>query len=795
MTHELDLWRWRWRELWQGQLWPIVLALVLIVSSVFALSALTERIERLLVNQSRSAMAGDLVLSSSTPIDEKVWQTAQALGLNATEQVRFNTMLFFGDEMTLVTVKSVTEVFPLRGQLQLQGDATQVSPNGIWLPSSLFQRLKVKNGDSITLGDAELVIRGEVSQDPEWSFNPFHERAVVFIHREDLSRTGAVQFGSRVYYRGYFTGASHALAEFRENIALTDHQKWFDETTPSRTGDWLLKTRQYLSITLMMVVLMASVTLFLTFNHYSLCRRETVAMMKSLGASRAFLWQWLSGQLGMLLGLGIGLGWLCGMALEVTIRLPLQDLLPDTLDGFGGMPFFVSGLVALLVALPALGIPLWRLVHSPSIAVIQIAHRTPVKRAVYGLLLPPLLALAIWFNTQWLLWGVVLLLALLLAVLAGIGILAVRGLKKWAVIGPFSLALQRIERQPFATGAQLSALSASLMLVAVIALLRTALLDDWASTVPQDAPNVFAINLANDEKASYLRALDQHAVSRSTAYPIFRGRLVANNGESFDESIHKDDEALRRELSLTWQTHLPSRNVLTAGEWNRTGQVSVEALVAQRLGIQLGDTLTFSVYGQTIHADVSSFREVEWRNMQPNFYFIFSPDVLTHLSATWLVSFRIEDKDESFLMDLSRAYPTVSVLDLRSLVGRVQNMLGQLASALSILAWLSVVCGLLLMITLLKLNLRQRMDELRLYRILGASRWQLAQTLWFEYGTMALLAGGMAAIGAQGLVSLVMVAGFSLPMTLFGSVLWLPVLAAVLVWLVVQNSLRRLTQI
>ncbi len=38
--------KWSWRELWHGQLWPVAVALTLIIACVFALSALVVRVEK-----------------------------------------------------------------------------------------------------------------------------------------------------------------------------------------------------------------------------------------------------------------------------------------------------------------------------------------------------------------------------------------------------------------------------------------------------------------------------------------------------------------------------------------------------------------------------------------------------------------------------------------------------------------------------------------------------------------------------------------------------------------------------
>lgn len=59
--------RWSWREIWQGQLWPVMAALTLIVACVVALSALAIRVEKVMTEQGRSMMAADLVFSSANP--------------------------------------------------------------------------------------------------------------------------------------------------------------------------------------------------------------------------------------------------------------------------------------------------------------------------------------------------------------------------------------------------------------------------------------------------------------------------------------------------------------------------------------------------------------------------------------------------------------------------------------------------------------------------------------------------------------------------------------------------------
>ena len=814
---------WAWREIRQGQLWLVTLALSLIIACVFALSALVSRVEAIIVDQGRSALTADRVLVSSQPVDTSQLQALLTDAVKVSQQIRFGTMAFSDNGMQLVSVKAVDSGFPLRGELSLQSADTaslehHVKPNQLWLAERLFSLLNVKVGDVLMLGDAELKISGRITQDPELSFNPFSQMPTVFINQQDIEAVGGVQPGSRISYRYYFSGSNKTLADIRQQLTLTPSQRWLTENDAGRSGDFIERARQYLSLTLVLVVLMAAATLVLTCQHYATTRKTAVAMMKSLGATQGFLWRWLLTQIGLVFVVAIVIGLTLGLGLEWLLRYPLQNLLPDQLPAMGVAPFAISLLLALLIALPALGIPLSRLVQTSAIHSVQASTiASPPSSLAWLLLLFPVLAAIVWIGTNVLVWLTLLGIVGLLLVLAGIGITAISLLQKLKLGAAYSLALSRVNRSKTKTATQLVALTCSLMLLAVIGLLRNELLADWQNTLPAYAPNVFALNIAPEQQRSYLAALDKANLTRSQGYPVTRGRLVAINDKRFyassnatstdqaeantdisnelnrnadDDSV---DPALRRELNFTWAKTLPSHNVVTKGQWGKTEGVSVESGIAKRLNINLGDKLAFTVGGLEFNATVNSIRNVEWRNMKPNFYFIFTPDVLQSFPATGLVSFRVSEQQNALLNTLASQYPTVGVLDLRMMATRIQGLLAQVSWSLTVLAGLGVVSGLLLIMTLLRLSISERQTEIQLYRTLGASRKRIAATLWFEYGIIALLAGVIAAIGAEFVVGLLVVKGFELPFSLH-PLMWLglPVLAIALVYLVSRTQIKKL---
>ncbi|WP_305838930.1 ABC transporter permease [Photobacterium leiognathi] len=803
--------RWAWREIRQGQLWLVTLALSLIIACVFALSALVSRVEGIIVSQGRSALAADMVLQSSQAVDLKQLSTNNVI---ISQQTRFGTMAFSDNGMQLVSVKAVDSQFPLRGDLRLQAADKSVQhhvkPGELWLSERLFSLLDVKVGDRLMLGDGELTISGRILEDPELSFNPFSQMPAVLINNQDIAAIGGIQEGSRLSYRYYFSGSDSVLADIRKQFSLTPSQRWLTENDTGRSGDFIERARQYLSLTLVLVVLMASATLVLTCQHYASTRITSVAMMKSLGASRRFLWRWLLQQIAVVFSVAIGVGLLLGFWLEWLLRYPLQQLLPDELPSIGFAPLVISLLLALFISLPALGIPLSRLVNASAMNTVQ-ATQTPTSKfsAIWLLLIFPVFAAVWWIGSNVFVWLTLLGMVALLVLLALVGIAAIALLKKIKFGSAYALALSRVNRSKAKTATQLAALTCSLMLLAVIGLLRNELLADWKNTLPADAPNVFAINIAPEQQQAYLDYLDANQLARSDGYPVTRGRLVAINEQRFysteDESQNdalaetssntnsERDPALRRELNFTWAETLPSHNDVIAGKWGDRSGVSVESGIAKRLNIKLGDKLAFTVGGLEFNAIVNSIRDVEWRNMKPNFYFIFTPDVLQSFPATWLVSFHINDQQSDLLNTLAGNYPTVSVLDLRMMATRIQGLLTQVSWSLTVLAGLGVLSGLLLIMTLLRLSISERQTEIQLYRTLGASLKRIAATLWFEYGIIALLAGIIAAIGAEFVVGLLVVKGFELPFTLH-PLMWigLPVLAIGLVYLVSRSQIKKL---
>ncbi len=165
----------------------------------------------------------------------------------------------------------------------------------------------------------------------------------------------------------------------------------------------------------------------------------------------------------------------------------------------------------------------------------------------------------------------------------------------------------------------------------------------------------------------------------------------------------------------------------------------MEEGLATRLNVNLGDSVTFTGDTPDFTAKVTSLRKVDWESLRPNFFFIFPPGALDGQPQSWLTSFRWENGN-GMLTQLNREFPTVSLLDIGAILKQVGQVLEQVSRALEVMVVLVTICGILLLMAQVQVGMRQRHQELVVYRTLGASKRLLRATLWSEFALLGLVA-------------------------------------------------------
>jgi len=809
-------WRLFWRELSRGELWVIAFALFLAVGSVVSLSGITEGVKSALMQRSAQFNAADKVLRSSQPFDPAVLELAQQNGLNTAQQMQFDSMLFAGDAMQLATIKAVSDSYPLRGNLELKrsvdlvsGEDTQLQQGQLYFEARLFDLLNVAPGDTVELGVARFTVAGVIVKEPDAPLSVFGGAPRVIMHLADVAATQIVQPGSRIGYRYLFAGDTAALQAFEQQMApqLTVHQRWQDMDRESAVGGALERAERFLLLAGLLGIVLAACAAAVAAARYSQRHTQAVAIIKALGATRAQIRLIYGSHLLLVVVFSLLCGALAGQLAIQAVDWGIGFYFADYRADFSWRPLWLGSLTCLVCALLFAARPMWRLANTAAIDVLkQPAVNLPLDKLqlLSG-------SVAIW-GLMWLFSGELILsigLFLLCAAFAGLlmagAALLVRFAKPVAA-GQSSarrLALANLRRRLWANSFQLITFSLAIFLALLLYFLRAELIGQWQRQIPPGSPNQFLVNITEQQRTVLQSFAADNNLQLGQYYPVVRGRLTSINDEQLLQEATKEDRTeqrvgVGRELNLTWLSELPANNQVTAGEWlnSDAAQVSVEAEIAQRLDVNLGDTLTFSIGGQQLSATVSSIRKVDWNSLQPNFYMILSPDLLAKFPATYITAFYLAPERNLLLNQLARLMPTVSVISVDNIINQVNDIIAQVTVALSFILLIICLAAGLVLVAQVQATLEQREQELAILRTLGAQYPFLRNALLLEFTLLGAMAGLFATILAETMLLIVQQRVFELPFQLHYNLWWMgPVMGMLLVTGLGWWQLRRLLQI
>ncbi len=767
-------WRVFFRDLQRGELNTLIGSLIVAVAGISATGFLSDRLERTMDEGAAMILGGDLAIRGRSELAPD-WKTeALQLGLTVIENVEFSSMLVDTENMVLAGVKAVEPGYPLRGDIITQ-DAPSLPPTirheipergEVWVDADVLERLSLKIGDSVSIGDSVFKVTHIVIREPDSrsDFSSLSPR--VLMNRRDLAATHVIRPGSQLTFATLMTGNPEHLNQFKSLIQphLRADQKvtGLDDDRPE-LGKIIQRTRQFLSFFSLAILLMSAVAIALASSDYIRRHSEFIALLRCLGTGNVsiswILWVQLSG-IGLL---GSLIGILGGAVIEVMMLHGLKILLPAHAETHA-LHSTVFALVAGNMLLFTLVLPaIIDLRNRSSLGIFQNTPDEPQKRrsSIYLLGLILLTTVLYWHARDTQLIGSTLGMTLGLMLILTLGASVI--LKVLRQIGlkipslQIRLGIRRLYRHPRRTLIQLAGFGLTFGALSLVTHLRYDLIDDWMAHLPESAPNYFVINLFDNDLAPFRELLEQHAPQPLELYPVVRGRLVKINGEAAMDRARKDkraEGALNRDLALTYAEHLPSDNSVVEGRWNPdsgAGDVSIEEGLARRLDVHLGDRLEFDFLGVTLAANVRSIRSVHWDRMTPNFFFIFSEGTLEQFPRTWMTSLHIDDTQFTLKRALINRFPSLTLIEIGRLVDQIHRVVeGIGASVLPLLA-LCLAAGICVLITGLFATRQDRLNEDRLLRVLGASARTTRQMQLTEFLVLGSLSGAFGASIAEAL--------------------------------------------
>lgn len=753
-----------WRE-WRAGEWTIVfVALLLAITATTSVHFYLDRVMRGLDLQQAKFLGGELVISSPLPIPSLWEKAARKFQLRTAQVWTYPSMISYSHGLQMVNLQAVSSTYPL-----IDGRMEKIARHTIWAEPRLLTLLNIRLNDTVTIGNAKFRVAKKLTADLETLNTGWNIAPRVLMPLDEVAATGTVIPGSRVDYRLLLVGQSAQLEQFKQWIkprllpsqrilALQDQQNQLTQII-GNAGN-------YLELVLLVCLLISGVAIALSIKLYLQRHMSHVALWRCVGANRQqilgiFLWQLLiiasiAGILGIAVGYCIQILFANLFNQFLQFSLPSASIAPILLGWFTSVFILFAFSYPVIQALPRISpLFLWRQETSTkswSENISLVATLLITALVVAGFL---------HYSKVTVLFIGGLFLCILL--IYGLGLVLLK-LLHWILPrfeGVFRRGISQLVQNPKAVNLQFTGFTLIGVFLVTLSALQTYLLDKWQNSLPQRTPNYFAINIAPQDLTDLQHFFTARHIAISGIYPMLRGRLIEKNSKPILSVIPPsaaNNNALHRELNLSWMWKFPTDNKVVEGEpWSKEAEgkplVSIEKQLATDLQLHLGDTLTFQIGEKQQRAIITNLRTLDWSSFHPNFFMIFPPGLFKQFAATYITSFYLQPQQTNIINTLVQRFPNITVIDVANLLQQMQRLIDKIVQAMEYLFLFALAIGILIFIVSLQASMQERHRVNYLLRVLGASKKYIYSSALVEFVCLGLMVMITALVLSQGLIA------------------------------------------
>jgi putative ABC transport system permease protein len=752
----------------------IVLAcLALGVAAIAAVGSLNSAVERGLRTQGRVLLGGDLAIDGGAeplPAALRAWLAARDARVSQVVTMRSLLVAPSGDR-ALIDLKAADAAYPLVGAVALDPPMplARALDGGVVADPLLLGRLRVKPGDTVRIGQANLVLRAGLTSEPDRAAGALLGPRVI-IGGASLAATGLVQPGSLLSYelRAVLpAGADTAgvVAAIRRNFPDTGWRIRTASEPPQGLERAIEQTGLFLTLVGLSSLLVGGIGVATGVRAWLDGRARTIAVLRCLGAEERVIFTMILIQVLGLCAVGVAIGVLVGAALPAVAIAVFGDSLPVPASiGVYPAPLGLAAIYGMLTAGAFALWPLGRAARIPGAALFRDAilpdgtRPRPRVVAACGLAVACLVGLVVLgaADRRFALSFCGCALATLAIFRAGAwGIMAAARRSRVARPPWLRLGIANLHRPGSATPLLTVALGLGLATLATVALIQANIRESLLQDLPVDAPSFFFIDIQNAQLATFLKlAQSQPGVRDVHEVPSLRARIVALRGVPVDRvHVAPDSQwALRGDRGLTYSAALPRGSTLAAGPWWKADYagpplLSIDADLARGWGVGIGDTLRANVLGRDIDFRIANTRHVNWRGMAINFTMVASPGLLERAPHMHIATLRVPaGGDAALLRAVTDALPNVTGISVADIIATVAGIVGKLATALAAAGAVTLASGALVLAGAVSAGQRRRLEDSVVLKTLGATRGQIQASWLVEFGCIGAAAGSIAAL-------------------------------------------------
>ncbi len=696
-----------------------------------------------------------------------------------------------GSRQALVEIKAVDGAYPLYGTPVLEPamplSEALAARNGVFgaaVDIALLTRLDLKVGDRIEVGKAPIEIRAVLRNEPDKLAGGIGFGPRLLVSIDTLRATDLLQPGSLVrwHYRVALDGNDASDAAVKTLTA--DAEKQFPD------AGWEIRSRdnaspqlernierftQFLTLVGLTALLVGGVGVANAVRSHLERRRDTIATMKSLGATGGRIFAIYLVQVMVIAAIGTAAGLAIGAAIPFVIHWAFGAILPLPVEP--ALQWTQLALAAMFGLLTALAFALWPLGRAHDIPVSAlfreaVSGRWSLPRWSYLVAATAvtlaLAALSILraYDKRIATFFVAASAAtfLVLYLIAGL-IMRIAARLPRSKITALRLAVANIHRPGALTTSVVLSLGLGLAVLVIVVQIDGNLRRQFQDALPERSPAFFFVDIQNADAARFddfiRKAVPDATLGRE---PMLRGRIVAANGIKAEELKASPQAAwaLQSDRGITYAADIPNGSRVVEGEWwpadyQGPPLLSMEKRIADGLGLTIGDTLTVNVLGRNITAKIANLRMVDWQSLGINFVLVYSPNAFrgaphTHIATLTFPGDTTAQQDAAILRDMATAFPAVTTVRVKDAIQAVGSVVSNLVLAIRGASVITLISAALVLAGALAASHHSRVYDAIILKTLGATRGRLIAAYALEYtllglatGLFGVLAGSVAA--------------------------------------------------
>ena len=795
----LLLMAWRDSRRNRSRLFLFISSIILGIAALVAIYSFEYNLRNDIDSQAKSLLGADLIIETNKTVKEEALPMLKSLGTERSEERTFASMVYFQKNggTRLVNVRALSGDFPYYGDIETTPKTASRSfrlGKQALVDKTLMLQYDAKPGDSIKVGEVIFEIAGILNKAPgQTGFNAA-VAPIVYIPLSYLEETGLSQKGSRITYNFYYkfppeTNVNKLAKRLEPKLEKAELDYETIESRKENTGRSFEDMTEFLALVGFIALLLGCIGVASAIHIYIREKINTIAVLRCLGASsrQAFLIYLI--QIAGIGLIGSLIGAILGTLIQQFLPIVLKDFLPVEITVAISWTAVGQGLLlGLIISILFALLPLVSVRNISPLNTLRLSleetslFKDPIKWLVYFIIV-----LFIFGFTYLQMDSLKKTVFFTTGVLAGfITLAALAYAMMWLARRYFPSSWSYLWRQGFANLFRPN--NQTLILVVSIGLgtafictlffVQDILINRVTRSSSKNQPNMVLFDIQTNQKQAVADLTKSLNLPVLQEVPIVNMRMTEIKGRNA-ASYKKDSVAwgamrgLEREYRVTYRDSLSDSEELVDGKWigkaepDKPVYVSLEDGYAKRIGVKIGDELTFNVQGAPLKALVGSTRKVDWNRIQTNFILIFPTGVLEdapqfHVLLTQVPSNELSAKYQQAVV---KTFPNISMIDLGLVLSVLDEILDKMGFVIRFMAAFSIITGLIVLIASVLISKYQRIRESVLLRTMGASRKQILVITALEYFFLGALAAGagivLALVASWGLARFVFETTFS----------------------------------